>query len=42
MQGMDATPEEQLKGFVAKFEPAMGKLIRACQGGNAQTLPESE
>jgi hypothetical protein len=28
MQGMPQTPEQQLKGFVAKFEPAMAKLIR--------------
>jgi len=29
MQCMPETPERQLEGFVAKFEPATGKLIRA-------------
>ena len=28
---MSETPDEQLKDFIAKFSPAMGKLIRECR-----------
>jgi len=36
---MDATPEQQLKGFVAKFEPTVGKLIRACRAAMRKRFP---
>ena len=36
---MDATPEQQLKAFVAKFEPAMGNLIRACRAAMRKRFP---
>jgi hypothetical protein len=39
MQGMDAPPEQQLKGFVAKFEPTVGKLIRACRAAMRRRFP---
>jgi hypothetical protein len=36
---MDATPEQLFEGFVAKFEPAMGKLIRACRAAMRKRFP---
>src|ERR1700679_1219988 len=39
MQCMPETPEQQLKGFVAKFEPAMGKLIRECRSAMRKRFP---
>jgi len=36
---MPETPEQQLKGFVAKFEPGMGKLIRACRSVMRKRFP---
>jgi len=39
MQFMSVTPEQQLKGFVAKFEPAMGKLIRECRSVMRKRFP---
>ncbi len=31
MRTMSETPPQQLEGFIAKFEPALGKLIRECR-----------
>jgi hypothetical protein len=39
MQCMSETPEQQLEGFVAKFEPAMGKLIRECRTAMRKRFP---
>ena len=39
MRGMAETPEQQLKCFVAKFDPAMGKLIRACRAAMRKRFP---
>jgi len=39
MQCMFETPEQQLKGFVAKFEPSMGKLIRECRSAMRKRFP---
>jgi Domain of unknown function (DU1801) len=36
---MPETPEQQLKAFVAKFEPAMGKLIRKCRSVMRKRFP---
>ena len=36
---MPDTPEQRLKGFVAKFEPAMGKLIRECRSIMRKRFP---
>jgi hypothetical protein len=36
---MPETPEQQLKGFVGKFEPAMGKLIRECRSVMRKRFP---
>jgi hypothetical protein len=36
---MAATPEQQLKGFIAKFTPAMGKRIRACRAAMRKWFP---
>ena len=36
---MPQTPEQQLSGFLAKFEPAMGKLIRECRSAMRQRFP---
>jgi hypothetical protein len=36
---MSETPEQQLDGFVAKFEPAMGKLIRECRTAMRKRFP---
>ncbi len=34
-----ATPEKQLAGFMAKFEPASAKLIRECRAEMRKLLP---
>jgi hypothetical protein len=39
MQCMPATPGQQLERFVAKFEPAMGKLIRECRAVMRKRFP---
>jgi len=39
MQFMSETPEQQLEGFIAKFEPAMGKLIRECRSVMRKRFP---
>jgi len=39
MQGMPETPEQQLKGFIAKFAPAMGKQICECRAAMRERLP---
>ncbi len=39
MKSMPETPEQQLKAFVAKFDPAMGKLIRECRSAMRQRFP---
>jgi hypothetical protein len=36
---MPETPEQQLKGFVAKFTPAMRKLIRECRAAMRKRFP---
>jgi hypothetical protein len=36
---MPRTPEQQLEGFVAKFEPIMGKLIRECRSAMRKRFP---
>ncbi|MDR3772550.1 MAG: hypothetical protein P4L26_04325 [Terracidiphilus sp.] len=36
---MPENPEQQLKGFVAKFEPAIGKLIRECRSALRGRFP---
>ena len=36
---MPATPEQQLKEFIAKFTPAMGKLIRECRAAMLKRFP---
>jgi len=36
---MSETPEQQLEGFVAKFEPAVGKLIRECRSVMRKRFP---
>jgi hypothetical protein len=36
---MRETPEQQLKEFVAKFEPAIGKLIRDCRSVMRKRFP---
>jgi hypothetical protein len=36
---MSETPEQQLEGFVAKFEPSMGKLIRECRAVMRKRFP---
>jgi Domain of unknown function (DU1801) len=39
MPCMPETAEQQLKGFIAKFEPAMGKLIRECRSVMRKRFP---
>jgi hypothetical protein len=39
MKPMPETPEQQLKGFIAKFDPAMGKLIRECRSAMRKRFP---
>ena len=41
MQSMPETPEQQLKGFIAKFTPAMGKLIRECRAAMRKRFPHA-
>jgi hypothetical protein len=36
---MSETPQKQLEGFVAKFEPTMGKLIRDCRSVMRKRFP---
>jgi Domain of unknown function (DU1801) len=36
---MPETPEQQLEGFVAKFDPTMGKLIRECRSVMRKRFP---
>ena len=36
---MPEAPEQQLRGFIAKFDPAMGKLIRQCRSALRQRFP---
>ena|SRR6202161_4022145 len=39
MKRMPETPEQQLKGFVARFGPAIGKLIRECRSIMRKRFP---
>jgi Domain of unknown function (DU1801) len=39
MQCMPETPEQQLEGFVAKFEPTMVNLIRECRSVMRKRFP---
>jgi hypothetical protein len=39
MQCMPETAEQQLEGFVAKFEPTMGNLIRECRSAMRKRFP---
>ena len=39
MRGMPETPEQQLKGFIAKFDPAMGKQIHQCRSALRKRFP---
>jgi len=36
------TPERQLAAFIAKFTPAMGRLIRAARATLRQRLPNGQ
>jgi hypothetical protein len=36
---MPKTPKQQLDGFIAKFEPAMGKMIRECRAVMRKRFP---
>ena len=36
---MPETPAQQLTGFIAKFDPAMAKLIRACRAAMRKRFP---
>jgi hypothetical protein len=36
---MPETPEQQLKGFIAKFDPAMGMQIRECRSAMRKRYP---
>ena len=36
---MPETPEQQLKGFIAKFDPAIGLQIRKCRSAMRQRFP---
>ena len=36
---MPETPEQQLKGFIAKFDPAVGKQIRQCRSAMRKRFP---
>jgi hypothetical protein len=36
---MPGTPEQQLKGFVAKFDPSIGKQIRECREALRKRFP---
>src|SRR5580704_11945132 len=39
MECMPETADQQLKGFIAKFDPAMGKLIRECRSAMRKRFP---
>ena len=39
MKCMPETPDQQLRGFIAKFDPAMGKLIRECRSVMRKRFP---
>ena len=39
MHCMSETPEQQLEGFIAKFAPAIGKLIRECRSVMRKRFP---
>ena len=39
MKCMPETPDQQLKRFIAKFDPAMGKLIRECRSVLRKRFP---
>jgi hypothetical protein len=39
MRCMPETPEQQLKGFIAKFDPAMGMQIRECRSAMRKRFP---
>jgi hypothetical protein len=39
MKCMPETPDRQLRGFIAKFDPAMGKLIRECRSVMRKRFP---
>ncbi len=39
--GVTASPEKQLAGFIAKFEPNVAKLIRACRAEMRNFLPKA-
>jgi hypothetical protein len=41
MNGMDTTPDQQLKGFVAKFDPTVGELIYACRAAMRKRFPQA-
>jgi hypothetical protein len=36
---MPETPEQRLKGFIAKFDPALGKQIRECRSALRKRFP---
>jgi hypothetical protein len=39
MAGAAQTPAKQLAGFIDKFDPAIGKLVRACRSELRKQLP---
>jgi hypothetical protein len=39
MRCMSETPEQQLKGFIAKFDPAIGMQIRECRSAMRKRFP---
>jgi hypothetical protein len=39
MRYMPETPEQQLKGFIGKFDPAMGLLILECRSAMRKRFP---
>ena len=39
MEGMPETSAQQLKDFIAKFEPSIGKLIRDCRAFMRKRFP---
>jgi hypothetical protein len=39
MKPMQETVEQQLKGFIAKFDPAMGRQIRECRSAMRKRFP---
>jgi len=39
MKCMPETPDRQLRGFIAKFDPAMAKLIRECRSVMRKRFP---